>query len=184
MKHTKKFNENVEKAIYKASQKHGLPLEFMRSMAEIESAGDEKVINNLGYAGLYQFGKTTAIEMGLNPNDRLDAEKNADAAARYTLQNLKYLKSQGFDIDIKKNPEIAYLAHQQGAGGISQILKSARDGFDVSASIRRNMNTNGGKGKSTKEFLDYWASEYKKRTEKLALIDDVKEDDEIKDVLF
>jgi hypothetical protein len=122
--------------------------------------------------------------MGLNPNDRLDAEKNADAAARYTLQNLKYLKSQGFDIDIEKNPEIAYLAHQQGGGGIAQILKAARRGIEVSASIRRNMNTNGGKGKTPREFLDYWASEYKKRTEKLTLIEDIKEDDEIKDVLF
>lgn len=69
-------------------RKVGMPEELIWQ-AEIESSWNPAARSPVGAAGLFQFMKPTAAEMGLrteNPDERLDALLNAAAAARYLRQ--------------------------------------------------------------------------------------------------
>lgn len=70
------------------------------------------------------------------------------------------MRSYGVVVDLNVNPEYGYLAHQQGAKGIAEIIKAAKDGTEVSAARRRNMDANGGLGKTPAEFLEFWRNKY------------------------
>jgi hypothetical protein len=97
--------------------------------ANVESGGDPSLTNDLGYMGLFQFGRKTANEVGLkNP---YDPYQSTDAAARYAQSNLAALARNtgtwnpatglpydGFD---------TYMAHQQGANGYGQLLAAGYD---------------------------------------------------------
>ncbi|HYV92801.1 MAG TPA: transglycosylase SLT domain-containing protein [Chitinophagales bacterium] len=148
-------------AIQKASANHGIPEKYLLTMAAIESSYNPKAKNKkTGASGLFQFMPATAREFGLSDNDCLDAKKSADAAARLTKRNLSYLRKHGINVDLNTNPEYGYLAHQQGAAGLTAIIKAAENGTELSQGIRRNMDFNGGQGKTPKEFLDFWRRRY------------------------
>lgn len=69
-------------------RKAGMPEELIWQ-AEVESSWNPAARSPVGAAGLFQFMKPTAAEMGLrteNPDDRLDALLNAAAATRYLRQ--------------------------------------------------------------------------------------------------
>lgn len=134
--------------------------EFMITMAYIESAFNPRAYNRGSRAaGLYQFLPSTARAYGLD--DPFDPFKSARAAARLAMDNAKYIGQHGM------SPEGAhlYLAHQQGMGGAVAIFKAAKRGQEVSSRIRRNMNSNGGRGKTPREFLANWISLYSKKCE-------------------
>jgi hypothetical protein len=158
----KTFAGNVESAIKSAADATGVPLSYMRTMAQIESSGDPTAHRtNSKYTGLYQFDEATAASVGVK--DRNDAGQAALGAAKLAQKNIKSLKGYGIDVDINKNPELAYLAHQQGAKGAADIIKAAQTGGPVSDRLRKTMDANGGKGMNAAQFLEHWKKTYDKK---------------------
>lgn len=152
------FSTEVEDAIKKASESSGVDLGYMRTMAKIESGGRANATNASGAKGLYQFVPGTAREMGI-AGQEFDPAANAKAAAEYTKRNIATLKKAG----IEPTPEILYMAHQQGAGGVIQLAKAAQagKGYDeLSPELQKNMASNAGRGKSAAEFMDMWKKRY------------------------
>jgi hypothetical protein len=158
----KTFSADVESAISAAAQQTGVPLSYMRTMANIESSGNASA-HRAGskYTGLYQFDEATAAGVGVQ--DRNNASQAALGAAKLAQKNIKALAGYGINVDINKNPELAYLAHQQGAKGAADIIKAAQTGGPVSDRLRKTMDANGGKGMTAAQFLDHWKSTYSKK---------------------
>lgn len=147
----------VEDAITKASNVHGIPRDLMVKMAIIESGMNPNASRGeKGAKGLYQFIPSTAAAYGIAGRE-LDPYANADAAARLFKDNIKFMNNAGVPV----NPTTMYLAHQQGAGGVNAIWKAAQAGTAVmSNKIRRNMAGNDpfGKGqlRDPKTFIAAW----------------------------
>ena len=147
----------VEDAITKASNVHGIPRDLMAKMAIIESGMDPNASRGeKGAKGLYQFIPSTAAAYGIAGRE-LDPYANADAAARLFKDNIKLMNNAGVPV----NPTTMYLAHQQGAGGVNAIWKAAQAGTAVmSDTIRGNMANNDpfGKGqlRDPKAFIAAW----------------------------
>ena len=89
-------------------------------LAEIESSFDARARSPAGAAGLFQLMPATArsldLSVGLLRDDRLNAEKNARAAARY----LRYLHGRF------KDWRLALAAYNCGEGRVAALLKKHR----------------------------------------------------------
>lgn len=157
--------KQVLDAIVKACVRYDVDKGYMLTMAYIESGFDPKARNiGSGAAGLYQFIPSTARAYGLsNP---YDPEQAANAAARLTIDNSKYLSRHGVPLE----PVFLYLAHQQGMGGCVAIYKAAYRGKSISRTIRRNMDCNYGRGKSPLEFIETWKDKYERKAKEAATI--------------
>ena len=148
------ISANLISTIVSSANKYAVDIKFMLTMAFIESAFNPNAKNPSGAAGLYQFLPSTARQYKLtNPYNPQEA---ADAAARLAVDNARYLGKCG----IPPTGAYLYLAHQQGMGGAVAIVQAAQAKRDVSSTIRRNMNSNGGKGKTPESFLEYWKTLY------------------------
>lgn len=73
--------------------------------------------NSVGALGMYQFLPQTGARFGLSPQDLLDVEKSADAAARYISKNLEQFK------DDPMKEALALLAYNRGEGQTVRDLK-------------------------------------------------------------
>lgn len=154
-----KLSDKAKKAIQGASAKYGIPESYLIAIALIESQGNTKAVNrSTGAKGLFQFMPRTAMEMGLS--DPHDEVKAADAAARYTRKNLDTLRAKGIYVDLNQYPVIGYLAHQQGASGIAEIVKAAKSGQQVSENRRRSMKANAGGDKTPEQYIRHWADRF------------------------
>ena len=101
------------KRIFRAE---GVPPEFVWQ-AEAESTFNPAARSPVGAAGLYQFMPATAQQFGLSlspVDERLDALKNAKAAAKY----LKILRGRF------GNWPLAFAAYNCGEGRVSKTLRS------------------------------------------------------------
>jgi len=101
-------------------RKYNLPSGYLARTWQIESNSGKNLYNkNSGAAGHFQFMPGTAKDYNLR--DPYSFEASADAAARLAVDNRKVLARAGIE-----NPSAAqlYLAHQQGAGGATQLLAS------------------------------------------------------------
>jgi membrane-bound lytic murein transglycosylase D len=89
-------------------------------LAEVESSFDARARSPAGAAGLFQLMPATARSLDLSVNllrdDRLNAEKNARAAARY----LRYLHGRF------KDWRLALAAYNCGEGRVAGLLKKHR----------------------------------------------------------
>lgn len=106
----------IDFAAYEAEA--GLPSGFLERTAYIESRGDVNAVSPTGATGLFQFTKGTAKDMGLT--DRNDPVASTEATVRLALRNQK-----GLEKVLGRKPTGAelYLAHQQGLGGASALLR-------------------------------------------------------------
>lgn len=149
-----KFSPNVETAISSAAKQHGVPVETMRIIAQLESGGNPSAKNPSSSAGgLFQFIDNTASQYGLQ--NRFDAGASADAAARLARDNAAYLsKALGRDLTAGDY----YLAHQQGAGGASKLLSNPNaKAVDIVGADAVRLN--GGQPDMTAgEFAALWAN--------------------------
>lgn len=138
---SKEATPEVFKAINTASTKHGVSEDYMKTMAYIESRGNPNANRGHNSAkGLFQFIPSTAKAYGIQGQE-LDVNKNADAAARYALANKNGLRKA---LGREPEPWELYLAHNQGLGGATSILKNMQAGTDnISSEVRSNMNNQG-----------------------------------------
>lgn len=142
----------IRKIISDAAAKHGVPASALLKTAQLESSFNPKAKNpNSSAGGLFQFIDGTAADYGLA--DRYDAGQASDAAARLMRDNAGQLRGV---LGREPTDGELYLAHQQGGGGASKLLRdpSARAVDVVGADAVR---LNGGHaGMSAGEFANLW----------------------------
>ena len=73
--------------------------------------------NFMGAIGMFQFLPKTGERYGLSPQDLLDVNKSADAAARYIIDSLETFK------DDPMKEALALLAYNRGANSTARDLK-------------------------------------------------------------
>lgn len=111
---------NVVELLRKYEDQYGLPSGYLSRTRSIESRNGQDTYNpKSGAAGDFQFIPSTARQYGLaNP---YDLEQAADAAGRFTRDNMQYLQSK---LGRAPTQGELYLAHQQGAGGAYKLLSN------------------------------------------------------------
>lgn len=152
-------SNSLNKDLADASRIYGIPLNFLQTMARIESRGNPNAVSPTGATGIFQFTRGTGTQYGLvGPgfDNRKNQRANVMAGAKLAQDNASALKRAG----LPSTPAYLYLAHQQGVGGAKAITRAAMAGTDVSSSIRRNMDVNGGKGLTPAQFLEKWEKKW------------------------
>ncbi|WP_316159634.1 transglycosylase SLT domain-containing protein [Bradyrhizobium sp. SZCCHNRI3042] len=147
------------------TSKYNLPEGYLSKTATLESHGNPNDVSDTGAAGVFQFTKGTAKEMGVQ--NRFDPYQSADGAARYAVQNQTALTQ---NLGRAPTGGELYLAHQQGAAGAAALLKNP-DANVVDAlapayggsraGARQAVLVNGGNNNMTAgEFASKWTSAY------------------------
>ncbi len=103
--------KSPEQLVEEAAIIHGLPPEFVRSVAKVESAFNPKAISRAGAIGLMQLMPQTAQSLGVNPHD---AAQNAEAGARYLRDLL--IKYQNHPNPVRR----ALAAYNAGEGAVDR----------------------------------------------------------------
>ena len=109
---------NVTDLLRSYEERYGLPSGYLSRTRAIESRNGQNTYNpKSGAAGDFQFIPSTAKQYGLA--DPYDLNQSADAAGRFTRDNMQYLQAK-----LGRAPTAGelYLAHQQGAGGAVKLL--------------------------------------------------------------
>lgn len=94
-----------------AARKLGLPPEFVKSVARIESAFQQKAVSPKGAIGVMQLMPATARELGVDPHD---AEQNIEGGTRLLRDLL--LKYQNEPDQVRR----ALAAYNAGAGAVAR----------------------------------------------------------------
>jgi hypothetical protein len=149
---TVKNRGEIFDVISSASEKYGIDPKSMMAIAKLESSFNPKAKNPRSSAGgLFQFIDSTAKGYGLD--DRFDAAKASDAAARLARDN-----SNAFNKRFGRSPSAGelYLMHQQGSGGALRLLSNPnKRAVDIVG--RDAVRLNGGNLNMTaKEFANLW----------------------------
>ena len=166
------YNQNVAGLfddIGSAAARWGVPVEYLKTMAMIESNGNPNAVSSTGATGVYQFTKETGKQYGLmGPgfDNRSDQKANIDAGAHFAHDNFVSLTKI---LGRQPEPWELYMAHNEGAGGLAALMNAARNNIDPSqvivdkkkgTTLRANMDVNGGRGMSAQQFLDMWRNKY------------------------
>lgn len=142
MARRRQFSENVEVALRTASQRHGIPIDTMRAIAQIESRGGAAADRpGSQYRGLFQMGNDAWQQFG--GGDRSNPLDNANAAgAMMRSHTASFEKLYGRT----PSPSELYTMHNQGfAGARAQwnnpdrpAWQNAAEAGRVSESVARN----------------------------------------------
>jgi hypothetical protein len=144
--------------INRVSAQTGTDATLMKTMAWIESRFNSTASRGAaGAKGLYQFIPSTAAQYGINGQE-LNVEASTQAYVKLLQNNIKSLQKYGVEI----NGANLYLAHQQGAGGLKQIMDAAAGRGEMSSKVAANMRNNllPGVDNSPVAFLDSWRKKY------------------------
>ncbi|MBI1202600.1 MAG: transglycosylase SLT domain-containing protein [Rhodopseudomonas sp.] len=156
---------DIMSIIDRTAKKYGVPADWMRKSAKIESDFNPREVSPTGARGLYQFMPGTAKVYGLG--DPMDPQANADAAARLYLDN-----RNGLEKRIGRAPTggEVYLAHQQGLSGAGALLsnpdKNVVDALTPvyggsRARAEKAVKVNGGSVRMTAgQFASQWTSKF------------------------
>lgn len=101
----------VQDSFEAAAQKAGLPLEFLKSVARIESAFRQDAVSPKGAVGVMQLMPATARELGVDPHDK---EQNLEGGARLLRDLL--LKYQNEPDQVRR----ALAAYNAGPGAVAR----------------------------------------------------------------
>ncbi len=160
--------------------------EYMKRKAFIESRFNPLAMNKASSAsGLFQIMPFNCIrEWEQNPQfDPFNAGHNILWTIRFTEDNIDILDARGFKITLG----VLYLAHQQGAGGATTILRGAAKGLTIAQlpdDTERNVRANIPSGVriiTCQQFVDLWENRMRSAvvpTESLAALDGEEDDDE------
>lgn len=145
----------------------GLPEGYLEAMAMIESSGNPGARRpGSQYIGLFQLGDAVREEYGVK--DPLDPEQNTKGAVAFAKANMKGLRNVlGRD---PTGPEL-YLAHQQGLGGATALLKNpdlpAVDALatimDRATAEKHVLSNAGNLNMTSSEFADIWVRKFQER---------------------
>lgn len=141
-----------------AAQRHGLDPNTLRGIAQIESGLRPDARNPRSSAGgLFQFIDSTAKGYGLT--NKFDPAANADAGARFTKDNVNFLRKR---LGRDPAPGEIYMAHQQGPAGAAKIL--ANPNASAAATVgERAFKLNGGvPGQTNAQFAQLWSNKLAK----------------------
>lgn len=131
----------------------------VNAIIQIESAGNARAKNKTSSAtGLLQFVKGTGKDYGLvgqGFDNRWDPYASFEAGKRMWLKHGEELDKDGYWLD----GGTTYTTHQQGLGGARQVLSNR-----LTAATRRNLDNNGGRGRSAAGFLQYWRDQIAKKS--------------------
>lgn len=109
---SRQFKPEIEAAIRQAAERHGVPVETLRTFARIESGGDPRNVTG-SYKGLFQLSNGEFSKHG-GSGDILDPVANANAAAaKFRAESADFERAHGRP----PSPADLYMVHQQGAGG-------------------------------------------------------------------
>jgi hypothetical protein len=131
--------------------------EYMTRKAFIESRFNPLAMNKASHAaGLFQIMPFNCVdEWESNPDfNPFNAGHNTLWTINFTKGNVRVLDSRGFKVSMGT----LYLAHQQGAGGASTILRGAAKGLSISDlpdEIERNVKANIPSGVRVTSCLDF-----------------------------
>lgn len=144
---------DVAEIIRQAAMRYQQSPEAMLRVAQLESSLNPAAANPKSSArGLFQFISPTWKTYG-NGADPLDAAANADAAARFTRDNVAIFR-RAFNRD-PSTGEI-YLMHQQGPHGALKLLQNP-DAPAVSLVGHDAVRLNGGNEAMTaRDFANLW----------------------------
>lgn len=155
--------DEIARIVDEAAARHGVPSDALMAIANLESSGNIGADNPRSSAsGLFQFVDSTAREYGLTGSKRNDPAAQADAAARMMATNARSLSRT---LGREPNAGELYLAHQQGLGGASALLRNPnRPAIDVLADVygsrekaQNAIRQNGGQaGQSAGQFANRW----------------------------
>lgn len=101
--------QTPEELLSSAATAQGLPPEFVRSVARMESGLNQQAVSPKGALGLMQLMPATAAELGVKPNC---AEENANGGAKYLRDLL--LRYHGDAV-------LALAAYNAGPGAVSRF---------------------------------------------------------------
>ena len=132
---------------------------YLDTLGKVESGGDYKAVNDLGYTGKYQFAESTAKpyleKLGATWDDfKANPAIQEETVRLWTNDNIAGLKSAGYE----PTPLNLWLAHNQGLGGAKQILSGK-----VSKSVQKNMANNMGDSKlppTPENFIKVWSKKF------------------------
>jgi hypothetical protein len=158
---------NVMEAIQQAADEAGLPFEVLRGFAKIESNFNPKAANGSS-RGLMQmqpgaWADVKSLVPGLPRYEEgvFDPLQNARAGAAYIKLNQRRLRKAGYTGEL--SPAVAYLAHQQGAGGFIELWRASLGNVPPTTNYVGTQQMRGnppqdGKGVTykKKEFFDRW----------------------------
>lgn len=146
------YSEIQDAEIYKKGDLWYSDNTFVDAVITIESNHKANAYNKCsGAKGLFQFVPSVAREYRLI--DPFDAQSSLSAFKRLTFNNIRNMLRRG----IKITPTNIYLAHQQGVGGLNQILNSIKNETLLPATLLRNVqNNNLGKFVSVKDYYEKW----------------------------
>lgn len=159
--------------------------EYMTRKAFIESRFNPLAVNKASHAaGLFQIMPFNCVdEWERNADfDPFNAGHNILWTINFTKGNVRILDSRGFRITMGT----LYLAHQQGAGGASTILRGAAKGLSISDlpdEIERNVKANipsGVRLSTCQEFVSLWEKRMNSAVipDTIAMNDNEEDDDE------
>ena len=153
----------VADIVREAAEAQGEDAATSLRIVELESGGDVRADNpRSSAAGLFQFIDSTWARFG--GGDRFDPRLNATRGVQLLAQNRQALRAA---LGREPEPWELYLAHQQGAGGASQMLRDPnRPAVDAlrAAGVRnpgRALTLNGGRADMTAgEFAGLWRRKF------------------------
>lgn len=162
------LDEALQAKLYRTGTRNGKPIfgsdnKLMNQFIAIESMGDASAVapnglyRGLGQMGSDAWGEANALLKGTigGFDNVMNPGINFAATKAYMAINARRVKGAPMD-----NPLHLYLAHQQGAGGLTKIYHAARTGSSVEGKIGRNMQSNlpRSAGSATPlNFYNYWA---------------------------
>lgn len=131
---------------------------YYKKLGKVESNNNYGASNKYGYAGKYQFGKSTAQpyldKMGVTWDDYKKSPEIQEKIIRmFTEDNKKAMIEAG----IEPTELNMWIAHNQGMGGLKQILSG-----DVSSKVARNISTNLPEGgpATAENYLAQWSKKF------------------------
>lgn len=163
-------NLGIDFATYEKDNK--LPTGYLETMAMIESGGRPNAKNRTkqnpsgsSAGGLFQQIDANAEEFGVV--DRFDPVQSTEGAVKFAVQNATRLRKV-----LGREPTGAelYLAHQQGGGGASALLRNPdRPAIDVLTEIHKGnavrakkalLDNKGKMGMTAGQFTNLWVAKF------------------------